>query len=33
MADYRSNWPLIAPLEHRLHRHMDAIIGNATSRH
>ena len=31
MADYRSNWPLIAPVEHRLHRHMDAIIGNATA--
>ena len=31
MADYRSNWPLIAPIEHRLHRHMDAVIGNAAA--
>ena len=31
MADYRSNWPLIAPIEHRLHHYMDAVIGNATA--
>ena len=31
MADYRSNWPLIAPLEQRLHGYMDAIIGNAAA--
>ena len=31
MADYRSNWPLIAPLEQRLHRRMDAILGNAVA--
>ena len=29
MADYLGNWPFIAPLEQRLHRHMDAVIGNA----
>ena len=31
LADYRDNWPLIAPLEHRLHRYMNAIVGNAAS--
>ena len=31
MADYRGNWPFIAPLEQRLHRHMDAVIGNANA--
>ena len=31
MADYRANWPFIAPLEHRLHRHMDAVIGNSNA--
>jgi glycosyltransferase involved in cell wall biosynthesis len=29
MADYRANWPAAVQIERRLHRHMDAVLGNA----
>jgi glycosyltransferase involved in cell wall biosynthesis len=29
LSDYQRNWPLVARLERRLHRRMDAVIGNS----
>ncbi len=29
LADYQRNWPGAARLERRLHRHMDAVLGNS----
>ena len=29
LSDYQRNWPSVARLEQRLHRRMDAVIGNS----